>query len=251
MDALLELDEARDGAGGKAAGLARLAALGLPVPAALVLPVTAYARWRETGELPEAALGEAVERLGSPLAVRSSAADEDAAGRSAAGQYESVMGVSTPADLRDAVELCYQAAESERARAYRGAGEAALALVLQREVPAGRAAVAFSRDPIARDETVLLEVVYGHGAQLVAGEVEPDRYWVERDGVTVRAQIAEKANVAPARRFARTLRDDEARGVAGLVLEAERGFGKAVDLELCFEGPHVWLLQCRPITTLG
>jgi pyruvate,water dikinase len=251
VDALHELGEAEDRAGGKAAGLARLAALGLPVPPALVLPATAYAHWRETGELPEAALTRAFERLGSPLAVRSSAADEDTEGRSAAGQYESVMGVSTPAELRAAVETCYRAAESGRARAYRGGGDATLALVLQREVAADRAAVAFSRDPMARDETVLLEVVYGHGEQLVSGRVEPDRYWVDRDGETVRARIAEKVNAAPARRFARTLRDDEARDVAGLVLEAERGFGRPVDVELCLDGPRVWLVQCRPITTLG
>jgi rifampicin phosphotransferase len=251
VDALLELAETRGAAGGKAEGLALLATLGLPVPPALVLPTDAYARWRETGELPEAALSRALERLGAPLAVRSSATDEDTEGRSAAGQYESVMGVSTIAELGAAVAACYRAAESERARAYRGSGEAALALVLQRDVPADRAAVAFSRDPMTRDETVLLEVVYGHGEPLVGGAVEPDRYWVARSGGEVRARIAEKGNVGPARRFARTLRDDEARAVTALVLEAERGFGRPVDVELCFEGARIWLVQCRPITTLG
>ena len=251
MDALLELGETGGAAGGKAGGLALLARLGLPVPPALVLPSDAYARWRETGELPEAALSRALERLRTPLAVRSSATDEDTEGRSAAGQYKSVMGVSTLAELGAAVEACYRAAESERARAYRGSGEAALALVLQREVPADRAAVVFSRDPMTRDETVLLEVVYGHGEPLVAGAVEPDRYWVARNGSEVRARLAEKRNVGPARRFARTLRDDEARAVTALVLEAERGFGRPVDVELCFEGTRIWLVQCRPITTLG
>ena len=251
MDALLELGETGDAVGGKAGGLALLTALGLPVPPALVLPTEAYARWRETDELPEEALSRALERLGAPLAVRSSAADEDTEGRSAAGQYESVLGVSTLAELGAAVEACYRAAESERARAYRGSGEAALALVLQREVPADRAAVAFSHDPVTRDETVLLEVVYGNGEQLVAGAVEPDRYWVARNGGEVRARIAEKRNVGPARRFARTLRDDEARTVTALVLEAERGFGRPVDVELCFQGARLWLVQCRPITTLG
>jgi phosphoenolpyruvate synthase/pyruvate phosphate dikinase len=252
VDALLELEEAGVDGGGKARGLARLAMLGLPTPPALVLPAAAYARWRGTGRLPDDALENAFERLGGgPLAVRSSAIDEDTAGRSAAGQYESVMGVSSLADLRTAVETCYRAAESERARAYRGGVDAVLALVLQREVPADRAGVAFSRDPVTRDDTVLLEVVFGHGEQLVSGEAEPDRFWVPRDAGAVRARIADKANVAPARRFARTLRDDEARTVAALVLEAERGFDAAVDVELCFDGPRVWLVQCRPITTLG
>ena len=251
MDALLELGEIDAGAGGKALGLARLASLGLPVPPAVVLPAAAYTRWYETKELPEEGLVSAFDRIGPPLAVRSSALDEDLEGRSAAGQYESVMGVRTLDDLRRAVEVCYGAAESERARAYRGADEAKLALVIQREVPADRAAVGFSREPLGGSESVLLEVVYGHGEGLVSGRLTPDRYWVARDCGSVRARLVEKTNVPPARRFARTLRDDEAVATARLVLRAEEEFGAPVDLELCFDGPRTWVVQCRPITALA
>jgi phosphoenolpyruvate synthase/pyruvate phosphate dikinase len=38
--------------------------------------------------------------------------------------------------------------------------------------------------------------------------------------------------------------------VAELVRAAERGFGRPVDVEFCFEGRELWLVQCRPITTL-
>jgi pyruvate,water dikinase len=48
----------------------------------------------------------------------------------------------------------------------------------------------------------------------------------------------------------RTLRDDEARDVADLVRRAEAGFGRPVDVEFCFEGRTLWLVQCRPITTV-
>lgn len=251
MDALLELSEAGPDAGGKAHGLARLAALGLPVPPALVLPPSRYARWRETGTLQQEELEEAFGRLGSPLAVRSSALDEDVAGRSAAGQYESVMGVRSVADLAAAIERCYRAATSERVRAYRGGSGPGLALVLQREVRADRAGVGFTVDPVTHDaDHVLLEVVFGHGERLVGGLAAPDRFEVARDTGLVRARIAEKPDGPPARRFARTLRDDEARTAAELVLAAERGFGVPVDVELCFDGPALWLVQCRPITTL-
>jgi pyruvate,water dikinase len=250
VDALLELSEVDGAAGGKAAGLARLTALGLPVPPALVLGPEAYRRWRETGDLPSEALAHAFERLQPPLAVRSSAQDEDTEGRSAAGQYESVMGVRTLDALVDAVETCYRAAESERARAYRGGGEAALALVIQHEVPADRAAVAFSRDPVTGDDSLVLEVVYGHGEALVSGRADPDRYRVSRDGTRVEARLVEKLGVPASRRLARTLRDDEAVELARLVLAAEEGFGRPVDCELCFDGPRTWFVQCRPITTL-
>ena len=65
------------------------------------------------------------------------------------------------------------------------------------------------------------------------------------------ARVAAKVGVASARTFARTLRDDEARAVADLVLRAEAGFGWPVDVEFCFEGRELWLVQCRPITTLA
>jgi pyruvate,water dikinase len=214
-------------AGGKAAGLARLVELGLPVPPALVLPVGA--------ELEDA---EAiVRRLGEPLAVRSSAVGEDAADRSAAGQYETVLAVDA-AGLAAAIARVRASAATERARAYGAGGD--VAVVIQRQVRATRAGVAFSRDPVTGADEVLVECALGGGEAVVSGEVTPDRYWVSPAGVRARA-----AGVV------RTLRDDEARRVAEHVRAAEAGFGGAVDVEFCFDGRELWLVQCRPITTLA
>ncbi|MDQ4019230.1 MAG: PEP/pyruvate-binding domain-containing protein, partial [Actinomycetota bacterium] len=74
--------------------------------------------------------------------------------------------------------------------------------------------------------------------------------WIAREGGAVRARIAEKRAAPAARRFARTLRDDEARAIAELVIAAEAGFGVRVDVEFCLDGRSIWLVQCRPITTL-
>jgi nitrogen fixation/metabolism regulation signal transduction histidine kinase len=46
------------------------------------------------------------------------------------------------------------------------------------------------------------------------------------------------------------VRDDELGDLVGLVRQAEQGFGRPVDVEFCFERRNLWLLQCRPITTL-
>jgi pyruvate,water dikinase len=208
--------------GGKAAGLARLVELGLPVPPALVLP------FDEELDDPAAV----VERLGEPLAVRSSAAGEDADQRSAAGQYETVLGVRA-AGLAAAVARVRSG--TERAEAYGLAGP--VAVVIQREVLATRAGVAFSRDPVTREAVVVLECALGSGDAVVSGTVTPDRYWV---GDTVRARAAGPLRV---------LRDDEAHVVAARVRDAERGFGRPVDVEFCFEGRTLWFVQCRPITT--
>ena len=228
--------------GGKARGLARLAALGLPVPPARVLDVSVHDAFLASGRVPDVAVD-----LGWPLAVRSSAADEDAADRSAAGQYESVMGVRDAAGLRAAIEHCYHAADSARVRSYRGDGVARVALVLQQSIAAQRAGVAFSVDPVTGAHgDVLVEAVFGHGEGLVSGELNPDRYWV---GDTVRARRADKGSGE--RRWARVLRDDEARRIAELTLTAEAGFGTPVDVEFCWAGPELWLVQCRPITALA
>jgi pyruvate,water dikinase len=208
--------------GGKAEGLVRLHELGLPVPPFVAVPV---------GQEPEEA---AVAGLGEPLAVRSSAVGEDAADKSAAGQYETMLGV-TRETLHDAV--AHVRSSTERAQAYGTGGE--VAVVIQRQVPATRAGVAFSRDPVSGAEEILIECALGGGEAVVSGEVTPDRYRVR--GGRVRARAAGDL---------RTLRDDEAERLVELVRRAEAGFGRPVDVEFCFEGRTLWLLQCRPITTL-
>jgi len=238
--------------GGKAMGLARLVALGLPVPAAVVLPVG----WRGG----DSDLAAAVEGIRPPFAVRSSAVGEDSSGRSAAGQFETVSGVRTTADLGPAVARCLASAGSARAEAYVGE-TAPMAVVIQHQVAAGRSGVAFSLDPVTgRRDEVLVEAVFGHGEGIVGGVVDPDRYRVTDAGaVRVRRAVkpialepsGRRRKLPAERQAARTLRDDEAVAVARLVREAEAGFGGPVDVEFCFEAARLWLLQCRPVTAMG
>jgi pyruvate,water dikinase len=235
--------------GGKALGLARLVELGLPVPPAVVLPVG----W-EGGA---AELGDIASRL-PPLAVRSSATGEDSADRSGAGQYTSILAVRDAASLARAVARCRASADAERVRAYTGGAPGSVAVIVQRQVRATRAGVAFSCDPVTGAREVVIEVVPGYGEGLVSGLANPDVFRVS--GGAVRARRADKAAMtatgrrrplSPERRLSRTMRDDEARAVADMVLAAERGFERPVDVEFCFAGARLWLVQCRPITTRG
>jgi rifampicin phosphotransferase len=221
---ILDLGEASaDIGGGKAAGLARLVELGLPVPPAIVIPAG------EELENP----AEVTRLLGEPVAVRSSAIGEDAAERSAAGQYETILNVKSCAV---AAAVARVQAGTARAGAYGLSGP--VAVVIQRQVESTRAGVAFSRDPMSGEDVVYVECAFGSGEPIVSGSVTPDRYWIA-DGVRARAAGS-----------LRVLRDDEARTIAGFVHTAERGFGRPVDVEFCFEGRRPWLVQCRPITTL-
>ena len=148
--------EPRDAArvGGKAWGLARLHAAGLPVPDAVVLPTSTFERVLEhaglmglaeqvsqsgsvdaaaelvralrEAEWPEGLEDEVVvacRRLGGKVAVRSSALDEDGKDRSFAGQYESVLDVG-PSDVRRAVVEVWSSLYQAAGMSYRGRGPA-------------------------------------------------------------------------------------------------------------------------------
>jgi phosphoenolpyruvate synthase/pyruvate phosphate dikinase len=231
---VVALDGPIEEVGGKAAGLATLARLGLPVPPAVVVPVSAQG----VVEDPEGVIA----RLGEPLAVRSSGVGEDARERSAAGQFESVMGV-VRSELADAVSRVWRSGRSERVQAY-GLPTSRMAVVIQRQIEASRAGVAFSRDPVTGEYAVLVECVFGLGEQLVSGQMTPDRFEVGADG-RVRARVVPKEGQ---HRLLRTLRDDEVHAVATLVRRSEEGFGHPVDVEFCFERRVLWLVQCRPLT---
>jgi pyruvate,water dikinase len=104
---------------------------------------------------------------------------------------------------------------------------------------------------------VVIECVFGHGERLVSGLVAPDRFVVDAAG-HIRARIGDRESGVDAnderhrvRRTIRTLRDDEVLAVADLARRAEAGFGVPVDIEFCMELRTIWLVQCRPITTLG
>jgi pyruvate,water dikinase len=213
-----------DRVGGKAAGLLRLAELGLPVPPAVVVPVG--------GTLADVAT--LIRELEEPLAVRSSAVGEDARDRSAAGQYETVLGVRRD-DVQDAI--AHVRAATERALAYGGSGD--VAVIIQRQVPATKSGVAFSLDPTSGEHVCIVECAFGSGEAVVSGEVTPDRFRVCGDEISARVAGT-----------LRTLRDDELLGIAAHVARAEEAFGYPVDLEFCFERRQLWLVQCRAITTL-
>ncbi|MEQ1571719.1 MAG: PEP/pyruvate-binding domain-containing protein, partial [Myxococcota bacterium] len=199
-------------AGGKATHLGRLAAAGLPVPPAVVVPTAAFRDhlWR-SGLLP---LAEAVERepglaaelhaalgasapsaeaaaawvaaargLGERVAVRSSGVDEDGAERSFAGQHLTTLAV-VPADVPAAVLAGWQSLYDPRALAYRGGRgprPGALAVLIQRLVEPECAGVMFTVNPTNGSwSEMVVEAVWGLGEGLVSGQLPPQYFLVRR-----------------------------------------------------------------------
>lgn len=239
-----------DRCGAKAATLATLLRVGLPVPEGIVVP------FGFAGDLVPA-LENWLERLGdAPVAVRSSASNEDTALALAAGQHDTFLGVQGVAAVVDAVRACQASVHSPRATAYRdGAEPPAIAVIVQRHLDADVAGVMFTQ----LDGTTLIESSWGLGTSVVEGRVTPDSYQVVNGTVT--RTIADKPTaihrdgsslavrqVPPAQRRTPTLTDATAVRLARLAGSVTALMGAPQDIEWALTGQTPWLLQSRPIT---
>lgn len=271
---LIPLREAtRARCGGKAATLSALRRNGLPVPDGFVVPVDEAPRCEAGARpvLPDAlrdAVARELERMGEPVvAVRSSAAGEDTESASAAGQYESILGVRGTADVCRAITVCQASARSSRVADYwhRTAGDTAdpapgTAVLVQRLIAADVSGVMFT--PGRENGSTRIEASWGLGLAVVGGTVTPDSYEAAPDS-TVRFTIGRKATridrdteaaclvtspVDQRRRTARALSDEEVRSLAGLGSRIAALLGGTQDVEWAIAGGEIWILQARPVT---
>jgi len=267
--------------GGKGSALARLAPRHT-VPPGFCITTTAWSPGPPTDQpcltadlaatvtLAYAQLAVRCGVVAPATAVRSSAADEDGPSASFAGQHETFINVSGAEAVLVAVARCFATAGSEQALAYRRRHglptTARMAVVVQQLVLADVSVVAFSVDPTgAAQGEVLINAAWGLGESVVGGTVTPDTYAVSRDDpAAVRCTVADKHRMTVALaegtaetdvpaflRRAPTLDLTQASAVAQLACDLERETGAPVDIECAFRGDRLYLLQCRPITTLG
>jgi pyruvate,water dikinase len=259
--------------GGKAASLSRLARRH-HVPPGFVLAVPGTTLDRAARPTVVRAYRRLAELTGveePPVAVRSSAADEDGFVASFAGQHDSYLNVRGADQLWWAICRCVASFGADRALAYRRdaglqAAPERVAVLVQRLVPADAAGVVFSAHPVtgARD-VVVVNASIGLGESVVAGTVTPDALVVARDDLAIREHaVADKRRMTVAvpggtrevpvpGRLARLPAIDagQARAAAALAIALEREMGRPVDLEVAWAGADLFLLQCRPITTLS
>lgn len=182
-----------------------------------------------------------------PLVVRSSAIGEDTELASAAGQYETVLNVTSKEQLREAIARTQASYDSQRAMQYRsdrGLFDAAMAVLIQQQVQGVYSGVAFTRDPITKQgDAVVIEALPGNATGVVSGRVTPEQYRayvIETDNFTS-IQLEGQGNIPPAliKQVAYLSRHLE-----------ERYHGIPQDIEWTYDGQTLWVLQTRPVTTL-
>jgi pyruvate,water dikinase len=261
--------------GGKAANLSRLARLYHRVPDGFSLPVTVMdeAHPLDLRDEITAAISDLMACHSLPdfiAAVRSSAVDEDGAGASFAGQHETYLNIVGADAILQAVIRCWDSAYSERALEYRrqqglSVNRPQLAVLVQQLVASDVSAVVFSANPVTgnRDE-VLINASWGLGESIVGGTVTPDTFVVRKSDLAVTNRvIADKQRMtvsAPGGtrevdvpRFLRqqaAISDEQTVEMTQLSLTLETTMGYPVDIECAYANGELYLLQCRPITTL-
>jgi pyruvate,water dikinase len=243
-------------AGGKGASLARMTALGMPVPPGFVVPAgaleaaladtaaairgagddpatvaaeaQALVRAADSGGAFPAEVAEAYARLGGedlPVAVRSSATAEDSETASFAGQQETYLHVRGVEQIVERVRDCWGSFFTERALFYRrekgSLTDLGMAVVVQRMVEPDVSGVLFTIDPTrGRRDRMVVEAVFGLGEGVVSGQLTPDHYVLARDGRLKRTRLHTQPYA---------IVHDPAGGVREQYLPPERGEAQTLD----------------------
>lgn len=285
-------------AGGKGAALGELLRKGFPVPPGFIVTTDAYrSLLDETGlgtaldgmdqNMPDGGavralfarlgmppalrseIGEAYAALGGgAVAVRSSATAEDLPGAAFAGQQDTFLNVVGEEAVTEAVADCWASLWTDRAIAYRqrqgiDPREAAIAVVVQKMVPADVAGVMFTANPITGERgEIVVDASPGLGEAVVSGRVTPEHFVLDRAGrarsfapgggeVVISADAGGGTLEHPgARSSVPSLSADQLRELAGLGRRAQEHFGRPQDLEWALADGRIHVLQSRPMTAL-
>jgi pyruvate,water dikinase len=271
MTEVVPLIEAREESrfGAKATGLGEAARHGMPIPPGIALSGSFVDAVAEGHDLAIELLVSAARSLEAPLAVRSSAADEDGADASFAGQHLTLLNVPSVDDLTAAVREIWWSANSDSAITYRQRvglfARPSIGVVVQSLLNPDVAGVMFTQNPINEADERLIEASWGLGEVVVAGRVIPDTFRMDHAGAVLERtagfkKLAIRAaadggtfeeKVAPELVEQLCLDDEQLGQLSALAERCDQVYGPARDIEWAFAGGQLYLLQCRAVTRAG
>ncbi len=271
MKDVVPLSKATDTAifGSKAVGLGDAERKGLSVPPGVALSGAIVEAVASGDERAIERVLKSVQPLNRPLAVRSSAVDEDGAEASFAGQHLTLLNVPSSAEVSSAVREIWWSANSDSAITYRQRvglfARPSVGVVVQTLLDSDVAGVMFTLNPMTGADECVIEASWGLGEAVVAGLVIPDYYRIDRSARVLERKAGRKKRairsvaaggtveeeVAPNLVEQLCLEDDQLAELHGLALRCEEVYGPARDIEWAFANGTLYLLQCRAVTRVG
>jgi pyruvate,water dikinase len=209
------------------------------------------------------------------VAVRSSATAEDLPEASFAGQQSTYLNIEGEDDVVKAVQKCWASLFEARAIFYRVQQgfdhfKVGIAVPVQKMVQSEVSGVMFTLDPIFSDTSkIIIEAVLGLGEMIVSGDVTPDNYTVEKDGMKLaKKEIAKqewklvrqkqdngdyadvKVNLTPDEQEAQKISDEDIIALAEIGKQIEDHYEFPQDIEWAKENKELFIVQTRPVTTI-
>lgn len=207
------------------------------------------------------------DKLGSKyVAVRSSATSEDSKEYAWAGQLETFLNIDKN-KIIESIKKCWSSIFSPRALFYRiknnDKSNISVAVVVQRMIQSDISGVAFSINPTSSNlSEIVIESVLGLGETIVSGSVTPDTYIVNKeDNKLISKTIKNQKNklikenninkwVEIKDGNSQKLEDKLILDLSKIIKKIEEFYGFPVDVEWGIEKDKIYILQCRPITTI-
>lgn len=207
------------------------------------------------------------------VAVRSSATAEDTSGASWAGELETYLNTQKP-DVLETVKKCWSSLFTPRAMFYRIEKgfkdiKVSVAVVVQKMVQSEVSGIAFTVNPVTQNKNeIIIEAGFGLGEAIVAGEVTPDNYLVDKKeemilevNVNEQERMIIKTNengviktdwvpVEESIRSKQKLTGSQVMELALICKKIEEHYGFPCDIEWAFN-EKFYIVQSRPITTLS
>ena len=206
------------------------------------------------------------------VAVRSSATAEDLPTASFAGQQETYTNVKGDENVIEAVQKCWASLFTPRAIFYRHKNnfdhfKVLIAVIVEKMVNSDASGVAFTVDPVSENPNLMvIEAGFGLGEAMVGGEVTPDHYIIDKrdfrivskkinkkDFMIIRDPSGHNKKVYLDEKTANSqvLTDSQIIELARIIKRIEDHYHFPQDIEWAREGTKLYIVQSRPITTLG
>jgi pyruvate, water dikinase len=205
------------------------------------------------------------------VAVRSSATAEDLPEASFAGQQESYLNISGDANVLLKVRECWMSLFGARSIFYREQQKfdhfkVGIAVPIQKMVQSEVSGVMFTVDPISKDKhKLVIEAIYGLGDYIVQGVVTPDHYEIDtqEDKIIINHQSKQEVMEVRDNKGLKELKvpvklqekqklpDEYILKLAKMGKKIHHHYFFPQDIEWAYENKTLYIIQSRPITTLG